>query len=151
MWAVGAKASDSILRMTIWPLTSADMRGLVITTCQMDKETFRRDGDITKHMVREEQLLFAFLGFISIIFLDRVQLTQAVWGKDKVHSSDTEKASRYGKVQHCLLWVTSNSCASSVTQFSSFQKCHRSLSQKKILQVIYIIIALMPHTLTSSL
>lgn len=37
-WSVGAETSDSILKATIWHLTNAEMQGLVVTMCQMDKD-----------------------------------------------------------------------------------------------------------------
>lgn len=36
MWSVGADTSDSMFNATTWPLTNADLYGLIILTCQMD-------------------------------------------------------------------------------------------------------------------
>lgn len=98
---------------------------------------FRRSFDTTCHTVKEGLLVLAFPGFVSISFPDVVQLAPVVWGKGNMYYFGPDKASRYGNVHHCLLWVTSNSCSSCVTQFYSFQKCCYSLSQWKMLYVTH--------------
>lgn len=135
-WPVGTETSESIFKVTICPLRNADLYGLMIITCRMVNEAFRRNGDTTCHTVREELLLLPTSpGFVSIIFLDGIQPAQAVGGKGKVHYSGPDKASRYGKEHHCLLCITSNSCTGCVIQLSSFQKCCHSLIHWKILYV----------------
>lgn len=62
---------------------------------------FWRNGNIPCHVMKEILLLLASAGFKSII-LDRVQLVQIVWGRDKVHCFDLDKVSRYEKVQPSL-------------------------------------------------
>ena len=66
----------------------------------MAGKAFRRNGDTASSTVREELLLLASSGFVSIIFLDRIQPAQVGGGKGKVRYFGPDKASRYGKEHH---------------------------------------------------
>lgn len=77
IWPVGAETYDAMFKGTIWSLTNAELQGLIILTCQMDKDTFKNKW--WYHVPQnEEMLLVDFPEFASIIFLDRVQLAEVV-------------------------------------------------------------------------